>query len=498
MNCSGTGGSPSAANQSSLRISVRGALAGGSAVAILLAALAPADAGFSRPPHAKHDQAKKEPKFLQVPLIAISIADQRLTLYDKGVAIAHAPVSTGMAGHPTPTGLFSVIQKQVFHRSNIYSGAPMPFMQRITWSGVALHAGVLPGYPASHGCIRMPPEFAVRLYHMTQRGARVVVAHGPVTPVPFSDPHLFTLRKPGSDTTTELTAPVPSPLNSVEMVKTAQTQTPAVVSDASDTAARTLAGLAKPNETTQATLVQAPNAATDSAVQAPKAAAADAGNAMLPAPAPGAPASNGATAAHAETTGVGLVKPVPLIPSQPVPTTTTFAPTTAPAAGAPAPGAQANLEAYGPERPLRPGPITVFVSRKAGKVFVRKGFEQILAMPVTIAHPELALGTHMYTAIDAKPDGTSFDWLTVSMSSERAKKAEVHYVKGRHGRMEKVVTPAAPAPSNATEALDRIEFPPEALWRISSLMSPGATLIISDQGLGPETGDDTDFVVLTR
>ena len=484
MNCSGTGGSSSAADVSSLRTSVRAALAGGTAVAVLLAAHAPADAGFSRPPHAKHDQAKKESKSLQVPLIAVSIADQRLTLYDKGVAVAHAPVSTGMAGHATPTGLFSVIQKEVFHRSNIYSGAPMPFMQRITWSGIALHAGVLPGYPASHGCIRMPPEFAVRLYHMTQRGARVVVARGAVTPVPFSDSHLFTLLKPGSDTTAALTAPVPSALNSVEMVKTAQTQTPAVVSDAGDTAARTLAGLAKPNE------------AVDSAAQTPKAGAADAGNAMLPAPV--APASNGATAAHAETTGVGLVKPIPLIPSQPVATTTTFAPATTPATGVPAPGAQANLEAYGPERPLRPGPITVFVSRKESKVFVRKGFEQILAMPVTIAQPGLALGTHMYTAIAAKPDGTSFDWLTVSMSGERAKKAEVRYVRDHHGRMEKVVTPAAAAPSNATEALDRIEFPPEALWRISSLMSPGATLIIADQGLGPETGDDTDFIVLTH
>src|SRR5262249_30581778 len=103
-----------------------------------------------------------------------------------------APVSTGMSGHPTPMGVFSVIQKQKWHQSNIYSGAPMPFMQRITWSGVALHAGVLPGYPASHGCIRLPHEFAVRLYGMTKVGARVFVTRDEIRPLAFASPRLFT------------------------------------------------------------------------------------------------------------------------------------------------------------------------------------------------------------------------------------------------------------------------------------------------------------------
>src|SRR5262249_17209506 len=90
----------------------------------------------------------------QMPLIInVSIARQRVTVYDANGLFAEAPVSTGMPGHPTPMGVFSVIQKDRYHHSNIYSGAPMPFMQRITWGGVALHAGVLPGYPASHGCI---------------------------------------------------------------------------------------------------------------------------------------------------------------------------------------------------------------------------------------------------------------------------------------------------------------------------------------------------------
>ncbi|MGZ3293749.1 MAG: L,D-transpeptidase family protein, partial [Xanthobacteraceae bacterium] len=100
------------------------------------------------------------------------------------------PVSTGMKGHPTPMGVFSVIQKQKLHHSNIYSGAPMPYMQRITWSGIAIHAGVLPGYPASHGCIRMPMAFAMKMWNWTRMGARVVVTPGEMSPASFSHPLL--------------------------------------------------------------------------------------------------------------------------------------------------------------------------------------------------------------------------------------------------------------------------------------------------------------------
>src|SRR5262249_29330428 len=87
--------------------------------------------------------------------LTVSIANQKVTVYDKDQPIMEGPISSGTPSHPTPTGVFSVIQKERFHRSNIYSGAPMPWMQRITWSGVAMHQGVLPGHPASHGCIRL-------------------------------------------------------------------------------------------------------------------------------------------------------------------------------------------------------------------------------------------------------------------------------------------------------------------------------------------------------
>jgi lipoprotein-anchoring transpeptidase ErfK/SrfK len=125
----------------------------------------------------------------QMPLIiAVSIQKQRVKVYDANGFFAEAPVSTGMAGHPTPMGVFSVIEKDRYHRSNIYSGAPMPFMQRITWSGVAMHAGVLPGYPASHGCIRMPESFAIKMWGWTKLGARVIVTPGE-SPMPVSFTH---------------------------------------------------------------------------------------------------------------------------------------------------------------------------------------------------------------------------------------------------------------------------------------------------------------------
>ena len=146
----------------------------------------------ARQPSAKTGAAPKETNAKpQGPLIiAISIEQQTVRVYDANGLFAASPVSTGMKGHSTPMGVFSVIQKNKMHRSNIYSGAPMPYMQRITWSGIALHAGVLPGYPASHGCIRMPTAFAVKMWNWTRMGARVIITPGLITPASFAHPML--------------------------------------------------------------------------------------------------------------------------------------------------------------------------------------------------------------------------------------------------------------------------------------------------------------------
>jgi hypothetical protein len=123
----------------------------------------------------------------------VSLENQRVTVYDNDGWIMRAPVSSGRKGYETPTGIYALIQKEVEHYSNLYEDGYMPFMQRITWSGIALHGGPLPGYPASHGCVRMPLEFAERLFDQTRIGMRVIVARNDPVPVEFRHPVLATI-----------------------------------------------------------------------------------------------------------------------------------------------------------------------------------------------------------------------------------------------------------------------------------------------------------------
>ena len=109
-------------------------------------------------------------------VIVVSLPQQLVHVYRGGVRIGESTISTGRPGHDTPTGVFTILQKQKMHRSTLYDDAPMPFMQRLTWDGIALHAGRLPGYPASHGCVRLPAAFAEALYDVTDHGGVVVVA----------------------------------------------------------------------------------------------------------------------------------------------------------------------------------------------------------------------------------------------------------------------------------------------------------------------------------
>jgi hypothetical protein len=126
------------------------------------------------------------------PIMAIvSLHDQQITVYDDKGWIMRAPVSSGQKDRETPAGIFSILQKEAEHYSNLYDDAFMPHMQRLTWSGIALHGGPLPGYPASHGCIRLPYSFAERLFGATKRGTRVIVAPGNVGPVAIDHPALF-------------------------------------------------------------------------------------------------------------------------------------------------------------------------------------------------------------------------------------------------------------------------------------------------------------------
>jgi len=376
-------------------------------------------------------------------LLAISIGSQRVTVYDDGAPVAVSAVSTGVPGHPTPTGVFSVIQKQRWHHSNLYSGAPMPYMQRVTWSGVALHAGVVPGHPASHGCIRLPERFAVRLWGMTKVGARVVITRGEAAPYEITHPRLAGLAK-ASEAAFE-----PGTSN-----------------------ARSSAGPNRSEVATGAVVV-----ATTGAVAGGAGAAASRDDS-----APSSP-EFGASASPQVGGGAALDKPAEAgRPAEP-----------SPVGPAPAPKVEDPLQQH-------PGPISLFVSRKLGKLFVRKGFAPVFDVPITIARPEEPLGTHVFTASRPMHEGVGIRWLAVSLGYDRAaSRPEPAKRKGRATRDERPVPLMADALRQAAvDALDRIELPPEALGRIGPLVAPGTSLLISDQGLGGETGRDTDFIVVTK
>ncbi len=155
--------------------------------------------GFALPAEAKKDKSDAKPAESGIadihngePMtLIVSLGAQKVDIYRGTTLVTTSQVSTGMPGHATKTGVFSILEKQLYHHSNIYSGAPMPWMNRITWSGTALHAGVVPGYPASHGCIRLPFSFAPKLFKITTVGEHVVVAKGRPTPEIIEHPALF-------------------------------------------------------------------------------------------------------------------------------------------------------------------------------------------------------------------------------------------------------------------------------------------------------------------
>jgi hypothetical protein len=179
-------------------MALRTALVSSVAFVLMVGLLDPADAAIRSRVRAADTAKKPNPEKVGfeaakggVLQIVVSIGGQHVTLYSNGVRVAQGPVSTGTPGHPTPMGVFSIIQKDRWHHSNLYGNAPMYYMQRITWSGSAMHQGVLPGHAASHGCIRLSQGFAAALWPTTKLGVRVIVARGDPAPSDFDHPKLF-------------------------------------------------------------------------------------------------------------------------------------------------------------------------------------------------------------------------------------------------------------------------------------------------------------------
>ena len=346
--------------------------------------------------------------------VIVSIAKQRVTLFSNGIRIAEAPISTGMVGHPTPMGVFSVISKARYHNSNIYSGAPMPYMHRITWSGIALHQGPLPGYPASHGCIRLPEAFAMKLWGMSKVGARVIVTRDPVAPVNIENARLFVPKKPEE-----------------KPADVAATSTP-VMAPSIGTIAMAASSRIKDGKT-------------------PDRIAEVAGSIVEPA----APAD--------------IIK----LPD----------------------AAKPNAELK-----KRKEPVQIFVSRKDSKLYVRQGLAPLFNAPLTIAEPNEPWGTHVYTVMEIKDDKAR--WTSVTIPSGYGRKGDAdrrgHKLSAKEiERLEQRAADFAHAPT-AAQALERFELPKDAVDRISELLAPGSALIVSDNALSDETGDETDFIVATQ
>ena len=414
----------------------------------------------SKQPEAAH--ASKEPfgNIRKGPVqIIISIDQQTLHLYSDGAHVTDTPVATGVPAHPTPMGVFSVIQKSLLHHSNIYSGAPMPYMQRITWSGVAIHEGGNLGHPASHGCIRMSHDFATRLWVLTRLGARVVIARTELRPEEFSDPHLFVHKEP---------TPAPEPAASAEpTIKALRT----ALSADDDGKATDAPGQLK--EEVKATAGM--SADLDAADPLPAA------NADKPAERPIAPAVSEATKV-ATASDNALAEPITAAPPVPMPM--------------PKPTEIAHASKT---------PISVFVSGKEKKIYVRQDFSPLFSAPITIEHPEQRLGTHVFTAMEYLADHSSFRWNVISLPGEPAaaprnaepgKKAALAK-RGDARAAKQLDDPPPPPPQTPQQALARIGIPQDTLDRISQLFIPGSSLIVSDQGLGEETGEGTDFIVVT-
>jgi hypothetical protein len=320
--------------------------------------------------------------------IIISITDQRVSVYENDAMIARSSVSTGIPRHPTPLGVFNVIDKERWHRSNLYSAAPMPYMQRITWSGIALHAGILPGYPASHGCIRLKKDFAIRLWHLTERGARVIIARDDIRPVEIANPHLFESKPQAASS-----------------------------------------------------LPKSHDATTDSAIMA-------------------VPTAHPPITPNADTKQVADLQK----------------------------GSTRAVDGLGTVVP-----VSVFVSRKLGRLFVRRGFTPLFDIPVKINDPEESLGTHVFTVMGSQNEGAELRWTVVSMP-DRSPHTPLAPKRRPPDKHMAEITPAA-SPDKADAALDRIEIPQDVAERISQLLTPGSSLIVSDYGLSKETGNHTDFIV---
>ncbi|WP_454625894.1 L,D-transpeptidase family protein [Bradyrhizobium cenepequi] len=440
-------------------------------IAALAALIAAGDHADARSRRSERSVESVESRIAGDPIMAIvSLQDQRITIYDANGWILRAPVSSGQRGRETPAGIFSVIQKEAEHYSNLYDDAYMPHMQRITWSGIALHGGPLPGYAASHGCVRMPFDFAARLFEDTRIGLRVIVAPTDVAPIEIV--HRALLQ------------PKPE-LGALAAARRAEADETAGKADQ----ARIAAAKAY-RESTQAAM---PMRVAENLKRRAETQLAAAEAALGSATSPESKEQAERTKAQAVTRVAELQEQWTAAKAELQPKLDAV--TAAREASVAAENARIAAAEAARQAARELEPVSVLISRKTQRLYVRKAFEPILESPVTIVDADRPIGTHIFTAMEQTNGGTGIRWSVVSLESSRplVGTAEPHNpARVRRGRE---VEPTKTEPGSATAALDRIVIPQDVLDRIAGI-APRSSLIITDETLSSETGKGTDFVVL--
>lgn len=391
------------------------------------------------------------------PIMAIvSIKSQQVTFYDADGWILRAPVSTGTTEYETPAGIFAIVQKKKDHRSNMYDDAWMPHMQRITWNGIALHGGPLPGYAASHGCVRLPFGFAERLFDKTRIGMRVIIAPNDTTPVRFSHPALLV---PNAEALAA--ASVRAELLAREAAEAARGDDEAkrAATIAAREAATFTASLRKlelAKRRADAELASADKALIGARTDQARMQAEDL---MRKAARRAAELGKQFDAASAEAkqrldvsnSATDAAKAAELKKAD-----------TARAAGE----ANASLE-----------PVSIYISRATQKLYVRRAtrkpvrnggevFDASIEVPVNIRNPGKPIGTHVFTAMAR--EGAGLRWSAVTIDDG----------------------------DGASSALDRITIPREVLDRVAPTAVPRSSIIVSDEPLSSETNYRTEFVAV--
>ncbi|WP_296020936.1 L,D-transpeptidase family protein [uncultured Agrobacterium sp.] len=376
--------------------------------------------------------------------VVVSKNEQTLSLYEDGNVIATSLVSTGKSGHETPSGIFSILDKRKYHESNIYSAAPMPFMQRLTWSGIALHEGHVPNYPASHGCIRLPAKFAKSLYGMTGRGVHVIVSSKDVALRRIDHPAL--LQPKSADEGRLLSdvemrpATFDTSLKLVEVAVNEKTSSvPASVTQRKSTGAPLRILITRRGDREKTMDVQ--RLLTSLGF--------DAGSAD------GYAGQMTINAVNGYKRWKGMKTTGPLLTAEFV---------------------DAVYASAGADTPAN------------GQLMVRQNFKPLFEAPIHIKDPQVALGTHFFEVIDI--DGEKAEWNGLTL--------ENHLPNAARKRLGINVSDAPGGYDQLTAALDRIDIPADVRERLEEQLSVGSSITVSDLSHGLETGQGTDFVTVTR